>query len=175
MAKSSAESIRRCGPDDAAALALVGAATFLDSYAWMIEGRDILAHVAARHSEAAYAAFLANPACALWLAESALAAPIGFALLTAPDLPVETAPDDLEVRRIYLLSRYQGSGLGRALLDAAIGEARTRGAARLLLGTATGNDRAIGFYRHVGFNVVGERQFTVGARTYDDWVLALTL
>jgi hypothetical protein len=41
--------IRQATPDDAAALALVGAATFLDTYAHMIPGADLLAHCTVRH------------------------------------------------------------------------------------------------------------------------------
>lgn len=36
-------SLRRCGVDDANALALVGQATFLESFAGTLDGADILA------------------------------------------------------------------------------------------------------------------------------------
>ena len=78
---------------------------------------------------------------------------------------------DLELKRIYLLGRFQGGGSGAALLAAAIEEATRRGAERLLLGVHGGNDAAIGFYRHQGFTQIGVRKFRVGASDYDDLVL----
>lgn len=167
--------IRRCGPQDAAALALVGAATFLETYAWMIAGDDIVAHVRERHDAASYAAFLADPHCALWIAEADRGAAIGFALLTPPDLPVETGPADAELRRIYLLSRYQGGGAGKRLFAAVADEASARGKKRLLIGVAKQNEKAIAFYQRQGAAIIGERAFRVGDETFEDFVLALAL
>ena len=54
-------------------------------------------------------------------------------------------------------------------------ESRLLGAERLLLGVYKGNERAIGFYRRVGFATVGERVFQVGTRGYEDHIMALEL
>ena len=86
-----------------------------------------------------------------------------------------TAPGDIELKRIYLLSRYQGTGAGRALMQAAIAHARACGAPNLLLGVSRGNDRAVAFYRRAGFETVGTRRFQVGEGVYDDLVMALAL
>ena len=166
--------VRRAGPEDADALALVGAASFLDGFADILPGADIVAHCAARNSPQAYRTWLAaGPA--LWLGETATGAPVGYAGLSQPDLPQARA-GDVELKRIYALSRFHGSGLGRALMETAVGEARALGAQRLLLGVYPGNHRAIAFYRRTGFAVIGARAFTVGATTIpDDLVFALEL
>lgn len=168
--------IRRAGQRDAAALALVGAATFLESYAHFIGLADMLAHVASKNSEAAYRAFAADPACALWIAEmSETGSPIGYALLTPPDLPITTDHGDIELRRIYVLSRFHGAGLGRRLIEATIDHARPLGMRRLLIGVYSGNDGAIGFYRRMGAEQIGTRRFQVGESVFDDLVFALSL
>jgi ribosomal protein S18 acetylase RimI-like enzyme len=82
---------------------------------------------------------------------------------------------DIELKRIYVLSRFHGSGIGAALLQTAIEASRSSGASRILLGVYAGNDRARQFYRRHGFRQVATRQFTVGGRDYDDTVLALDL
>lgn len=64
-------SIRKSVPGDEAALALVGAATFLETYAGVVDGAAIVRHCAQRQTEAVYAAALADPEQALWLAEAA--------------------------------------------------------------------------------------------------------
>ena len=82
---------------------------------------------------------------------------------------------DLELKRIYLLSRFHGAGAGRALMEAAIVEARLRGARRLLLGVYAGNGRAIAFYLKQGFSRISERRFQVGRNAYEDIIFALDL
>ena len=163
-------SIRRAGPGDAERLSLIGRATFLESYTWLLRGDDILAHCRERHAEAAYAGWLdAGPA--LWLAEAELGAPIGYAGLAAPDLPQARA-GDLELKRIYVLSRFHGpDGPARILMAAAVEEARRLGAPRLLLGLHPQNARALGFYRRSGFRQIGTRTFTVGDMVIDDDVV----
>ena len=47
----------------------------------------------------------------------ALALPVGYALLTAPEL--DAARDgDIELKKIYLLSRFHGGGVARELFAA---------------------------------------------------------
>jgi diamine N-acetyltransferase len=167
-------SLRAAGEDDADALALVGAATFLESFAAMLDTAAILGHCARVHTPGACAALLRAGAAA-WLAEAAPAgAPIGYAILTEPDLPGAGAADR-ELRRIYAFSRWHGAGVGAALLAAAIAEAARRGAARLMLGVHEGNARALAFYARQGFVPVGTRRFRVGDRLCDDRVLARPL
>ena len=168
--------VRRAGSNDAAALAMIGAATFLESYAHFIGVADMLAHVRSKNSEAAYCAFAADPACALWIAELAeTAAPVGYALLTPPDLPLPTDAGDAELRRIYVLSKWHGAGLGRRLMTAATRHARASGKRRLLIGVYSGNEGAIGFYRRMGAEQVGVRRFQVGDATFDDLVFAMAV
>jgi len=168
--------IRTCRSGDAASLAAVGQATFLETYAGIVDGGDILSHGAKVHSAEAYQGLLADPSVDLFLAEAAPGgAPVGFAMLSPPDLPVQTGPGDLELRRIYVLHRFHGEGLGPRLMGVVTSRARERGAKRLLLGAYGENHRAIAFYKRHGFLQVGTRVFHVGANDYDDVVLALEL
>jgi ribosomal protein S18 acetylase RimI-like enzyme len=82
---------------------------------------------------------------------------------------------DVELKRIYVFSRFHGTGLGRLLMLAALHDARVRAAPRLLLGTYSENHRAIGFYRKHGFEQIGTRKFLVGDQLFDDVVLAARL
>jgi diamine N-acetyltransferase len=165
--------IRPCVAGDATALALVGQATFLETYASVLPAADILHHCVHEHGEAAYAAWLETPGYSLWLAEVAgTGVAVGYVMLCPPDLPVPTRPSDLEIKRIYLLSRFQGGGVGARLMAVALDAAKKAGAERILLGVYGKNTAAIGFYARQGFSVAGERKFTVGANTYDDLVLA---
>jgi GNAT superfamily N-acetyltransferase len=142
----------------------------------MIPREDMLAFCASEHAPELYAAWLADAARATWIAEAAsTGAPVGYAVVTAPDLPVPTRDDDLELKRLYALHRLHGSGLGRRLMACAIEGARAAGARRLLVGVHGGNARALAFYARQGFLQAGVRRFRVGQSVFDDLVLARAL
>ncbi|WP_341350590.1 GNAT family N-acetyltransferase [Sphingomonas jatrophae] len=166
--------IRRAGVEDAPALALVGAATFLEGFATLIPGADIVAHTARNHSADAYRAYLAQPVGRAWLAETETGAPVGYALMCEPELP-QAEPGDIEMKRFYLFSRWHGSGAARSMSNAMLAEARALGRRRLLIGTHHDNMRAIGFYRKIGAERIGGRRFEVGGSVFDDHVYAITL
>jgi ribosomal protein S18 acetylase RimI-like enzyme len=169
-------SIRRAALEDAASLSLVGSATMLETYTHLLPGADILAHCTVNHAISKYVGWLADPACVVWLAEAILGAPIGYLVLTPAGLPVEgPSPRDLEVQRIYVLAPYHKAGLGHALMNLAIGEARARGAERLVLGVHNDNARALAFYGRQGFGVIAARKFVVGGTICCDSVLAKVL
>jgi GNAT superfamily N-acetyltransferase len=169
--------LKRATAADAAALSLVASACFLETFAGILSGADIVAHCAKANSEEAFRHWSADADGRVVLAEIAQgAAPIGYSVLTIPDLPaVETGPADIELRRIYTLSRAHGTGLGPALMAQALSDARAMGRGRMLLGVYAGNRRARTFYEKQGFAAVGERQYQVGATFCDDVIYALPL
>ena len=164
--------VREAGANDAPALAVVGTATFLETFAGVLDGGAIVQHCLRANSADAYAQCLDGNSRA-WLAEVAPGgAPAGFALTTAPDLP-GARHGDIELKRIYTLSRFHGLGIGAALMNAVL--AASAGFERVLLGVYAGNHRAIAFYRKHGFEQVATRKFDVGGTLYDDIVLARPL
>lgn len=168
--------LRRASVDDAAALSLVANASFLQTFAGILPGADIVAHCAANSSVAKFAGWAADPACVATLAEHPDgAAPVGYTLLTPPDFPIPTGPADIELKRIYTLSATHGTGLGAALIARALVDAATLGKTRVLLGVHPGNTRARNFYERHGFSVIGSRVFQVGAQRITDPIYARTL
>jgi diamine N-acetyltransferase len=166
--------LRECGPEDAERLALVGAASFLEAFAGFLRGEDILAHCRKQHSAEKYAAMLADADTRIVAAEVKGSA-VGYAVVCPPDLPVPTTADDMELKRIYVLHRFQGSGMGAALMEWTVETARKLGKRRLLLGVNDENDQAVAFYRRHGFEHAGTRRFQVGAMLCSDFILAKQL
>ena len=169
--------LKRATAADAAALSLVASACFLETFAGILQGADIVAHCAKANHQDAFRDWAEVANSRVVVAEIASGgAPIGYSVLTAPDLPaVDTHPDDIELRRIYTLSRAHGTGLGPALMAQAQLDARAMGRKRVMLGVYAGNERARAFYQKQGFVKVGERQYQVGATLCDDVIYALPL
>ena len=169
--------LRSCAPGDEVALALVGQATFLETFAGILVGRDILTHCANAHSAEIYRTWLADPSYALWLAEVTPGnAPIGYMVVAPAQLPLpDITSDDLELKRIYLLGKFRGGGIGKRLVTAAVTHSISSRAKRLLLGVYAHNDWAIAFYERVGFRKLGTRKFNVGDQDYDDDIMGLAL
>lgn len=167
--------LRRAGRADAPALALVAGATFLEAFAGILVGADIVAHVARNSSSAAFEHYLDGGATATLAEAEHGGAPLGYTLLTTPDLPVPPRDSDIELKRIYALAPTHGLGLGPTLMARAVEDALAAGAHRLLLGVYGGNTRAHRFYEKQGFARIGTRRFQVGATTHDDLVFARVL
>ncbi|MBS1815147.1 MAG: GNAT family N-acetyltransferase [Acidobacteria bacterium] len=165
-------SLRDCSTQDSALLSLVACGTFLEAYAGFLHAQDILAHCENNNSPAAYEEYLAGGMRASLAEAQPGSAPVGYILTCEPDLPAHLVqPHDYELKRIYVFHRFQGTGVGRALMERALAIAHELERKRLLLGVNAHNDAAIAFYRRCGFEIVGERHFTVGATTHDDYVM----
>lgn len=167
--------VRRVGIEAADSLALIGSATFLETFADAVDSRSMVAHCVKEHSASAYRQHLDRPRAAAWLAETATGnGPIGYALLCAGDLPV-IEPGDIELKRIYTLSRFHGTSVGVQLLTCAQDQAVATGSRRLVLSVYAGNERAIAFYRKHGFSQIATLGFKVNDRKYENLALAKVL
>lgn len=164
--------IRPAGLNDSDALSIVGSATFLESFAGRIDGTALLTHCLRQHSAQAYRDYFGNGAKATLAEVEPGHAPVGYTLLVTPELE-QAGPGDIELKRIYLLSRFQGSTIAAGLMRSV--RENAAGHSRVLLGVKNDNHRALAFYAKNGFEAIGTRRFDVGGRTYDDVVLALTL
>jgi diamine N-acetyltransferase len=166
--------LRAATAADSGKLALIGAASFLETFANDHPGDATVDFIRDYHSESAWAATLAKPTTIVWIAEEVGGCPIGYAVLSPGSLPGTTA-DDAELKRIYVLSRWHGTGVGRDLFDLAEAEARARQAPRLVLSVYTRNARAIRFYEKQGFVVIGEAVFAEFPVEFSDKVMAKAL
>lgn len=63
-----------------------------------------------------------------------------------------------EVYSLYVAPRYQGQGIGRALLQAAARSLVSRGLVPIIIWTLFDNPRSRGFYASRGGVVIGEKQ-----------------
>jgi ribosomal-protein-alanine N-acetyltransferase len=92
-----------------------------------------------------------------WLARDDEGAVLGY-FIAMPGV------GELHLLNLSVAPEHQGRGLGRALLEAVVAEARALPAARLLLEVREGNERARRLYAARGFAEVGRRRGYYPAR-----------
>lgn len=72
---------------------------------------------------------------------------------------IETCPEEwsnrLIVTELWVDSRLRGQGYGRRLIESALRRAKVEKRRAVILETQSCNMNAIGFYRHMGFSLIG--------------------
>ena len=183
--------IRDAVPADAPELAALKLKTFRETF---LEGfgvpyppADLAIFEEESYSVAKVMAELADPSHRTWVAEVVSGGPpdapqlVAYAHVGPCKLPhPDVRPREMELYQLYMRRTAQGTGLGKALMDRAMGFLERHGpddgagggvAPRIWLGVWTGNDRAQAFYRRLGFAVVGAYQFPVGAWRDDELIM----
>jgi GNAT superfamily N-acetyltransferase len=161
--------------DDAATLATLGARLFQQAFGADNDAEDLRLFLARTFAPSVQLAELADANRVAWIAEIA-GEPVGYATLRhGSRSPCVSARSPAEVQRIYADSSWLGRGVGAALMQACLAEARAASCDALWLGVWERNPRGIAFYEKWGFRRVGEQRFLVGTDSQRDHVMALTL
>lgn len=77
---------------------------------------------------------------------------VGFGTLSHFAREFVSVPDAGEIAALYVLREFQGQGIGRGLLEHCLAWLPRPRAALFVL---KGNDKAVGFYAHMGFRLTG--------------------
>ncbi len=96
---------------------------------------------------------------------------VGYAQLRLKPIPVAVdVTITAELWRIYVDKSCHGLGVGRQLL-CRVGEiALERSHDKIWLGVWEHNEKAIAFYKKLGFNVIGNQEFHIGDEIHNDLV-----
>jgi diamine N-acetyltransferase len=163
-------------PDDAAALARLGAESFVVKFGALYQPEDLAAYLDEAHSPAAVHAEIASPARLYRLAEDG-GALVGYCKLGLvsgfPEHARGARP--IELKQLYTAPLRTGQGIGAALLGWALAEARERGFDEMQLSVWSGNVDAQRFYARHGFAKVADVTFRVGAQIDHEFLLARRL
>ena len=146
---------------------------FCDTFGHLYSDEDLDAFLGQFTPEAWLEEFT-DPLYAFRIAETADGT-VAFVKLGPLFVPVEPSGPALELRQLYVLKDWQGTGIAADLMDWAIGEAQARGMQELYLTVYTDNHRARRFYRRYGFEDFGPYKFMVGNHADEDIIMRLAL
>jgi ribosomal protein S18 acetylase RimI-like enzyme len=162
---------RRAVPADAALLAELAASTFSDTFAADNTPENLTQYLAEAFGEKVQRAELEDPDVGVFFAERN-GAVVGYVMLREGPAPEEASGFDvLEIARLYARRQDKGSGVGRALMQRAIGEAVARGKDAIWLAVWERNTPAREFYRRWEFFEAGSKSFKLGDDLQNDLVM----
>lgn len=166
--------LRLGSSSDASDLALLGRLTFRATFAADNTSDDMERYLSEAFAEDRVQAELADPDVTYLVAErdSKL---LGYAKLrAAAETPAE-GPRPVELQRLYAHPEAIGAGVGSALMERCLEEAKAQGFLTLWLGVWERNARALAFYERWGFVATGEHVFQLGADAQRDVIMERAL
>ena len=168
--------LRAATAADVPALAALGRGSFVAKFGALYRAEDLAAFLETAFSEAAIAAELADPQRLYRLAEvdGALAAYCKLGLTCG--FPQHARGSHvIELKQLYTDPARTGHGLGAALMDWALAQARARGTDEMQLSVYSDNPGAQKFYARYGFEKVADIIFKVGEHIDDEFLFARML
>ncbi len=168
-------SYRRPRPRDLDALCQLGRETFIETFGDLYAAHDLEAFLDKTFGADGLPKEYEDPAYDWIIAEDG-AKMVGYCKLGPPYLP---SPDDgrskCELRQLYILKAWHGTGIAQHMMDWALDRARSGGWQDMYLSVYTDNIRAQRLYRKYGFEKVGEFQFMVGNHADPEYLFRLRL
>lgn len=167
--------IRKCTPLDVDELRGIAYKTYDDTFRHLNTPENMQAYLDTAFEHGKLKAELENPGSAFYFLylDSAL---VGYLKLNeGPSQTDLKDPDSLEIERIYVISSCQGQGLGKYLIRQALEIAKRKGKRCAWLGVWEKNQKAIDFYRRMGFRVIGTHEFTMGDECQTDYLMQIDL
>lgn len=165
----------RVRPEEADTLALLASEAFRETYGGRTDAVNLRRYIDTHLTSGRLRAELGTPGFDFHMARVE-GLPAGY-LKTRRDRQPKGIdhPRCLQVERIYVLQRFQGAGIGSALLDIAVRRARTDGDRTVWLQVWQQNTEAIGFYRSKGFRIYETATFAFGDEWTDDYLMRLDI
>jgi diamine N-acetyltransferase len=163
--------------NDAPALADLGRESFRQAFAHLYAPENLALYEAQSHSVERVTQQIQSPDRLYRVAEDDGImigyCKIGFDKTLDHDLANDRRV--MELSQLYVLQSALGSGVGPALMDWCMGEARTRGFQDVMLSVYSDNPRAQRFYARYGFQYYGDTYFMVGDHRDDEYLYRLIL
>lgn len=163
--------IRQATVADAALLTDLAARTFHYAFVDMNTPQNMQTYMSQAFTVPQLTAELSDPCARFFIAEVE-GAPAGYAKIHSHQAPAcITGAKPIELVRLYVDQKFQGSGVATDLMQTCLDEARSLGHRTIYLGVWEHNHRAQFFYFKWNFRVAGSHVFQMGTDEQIDWLM----
>jgi len=138
--------------------------TWLDTYAEFIPCDDILEYLEGYYNEDVLRSFFADQNIVGFVAE------VDGAVAGYEKTFFDRKEKRLYVQQLYVLPRYQGSGLGKQLMAFAADHAQTYDLDCVWLGVMVNNTAALLWYQNMGYQIIEKTPFKLGKTMVDHYI-----
>ncbi|MGB3377601.1 MAG: GNAT family N-acetyltransferase [Allopontixanthobacter sediminis] len=168
--------LRPATPEDVPALAALGRDSFCAAFEGLYRPEDLAIFLEQAYSEPAVAAEVAAPEYIHQLAEDA-GGLTGFCKLRQPSWYAQhsDARNPIALGQLYTAPDKTGLGIGAALMEWALAEARARGCDAVQLSVYSENFGGQRFYQRYGFSKIADIGFWVGEQRDAEFLYELRL
>lgn len=168
--------LRPASRADTPSLAFLGRESFCAAFGHLYRPEDLAMFLDDAYAEEAIAREIADPGTLLHLAcdDTGLLAYCKLRLTSAWQEHSDAA-NPITLSQLYTRPELTGRGVGAALMDWALGEARGRGCDAIQLSVWSGNTAAQRFYARYGFEKIADIDFWVGSHRDDEFLYELRL
>ena len=165
-------SLRLAREEDAPALCALATDAFVAAFGHLYRAEDLRAFLAENRTVEVYRDAIADPTTRVMLAETG-GGLAGYALIHWPSefASESDASLPLALHQLYCAPGMTGHGVGAALMEWALGEARALGRDAVQLSVWSENFAAQRFYARYGFSKIADIGFMVGAQRDEEFLL----
>lgn len=100
---------------------------------------------------------------------------IGYAKIGKGNNNTDLKESHSEIERIYVDTKLQRAGIGQKLIEEIILITKKRNQRIIWLGVWQKNEKAVNFYKKIGFEIFGTTTFVLGDDPQDDYMMKLDL
>ena len=170
--------LRPISLDDVPALAKLGRESFVAAFGHLYSGKDLNDFLDMVYSERAVREEVEGTECTHQVADDGERM-LGYVKLRSPSWYAENSPtaltNPIALGQLYTQPDCTGQGIGGALMEWAIAEARGRGHDAIQLSVWSENFGGQRFYQRYGFEKVADFDFYVGAHRDEEFLYELRL
>ncbi len=170
--------IRKCTSDDLTELIRIGRETYYEAFYSLNTRETMDVYLNEAFSREKILTELTEPASRFYFcySDSKNTVPAAYFKINLPSAQTDLNEEgSLELERIYVCSEYQGTGVGKIIIEEVVRIARAEGFKRIWLGVWKKNSGAVIFYHKMGFVVTGTHRFRMGDELQSDYIMTREL
>lgn len=168
--------IKIADANDSKLLAKLGAVCFSEAFAQYNSEEDLKNYLAEAFSEEMINADLQDKHFTYIIAFDEKHQAVGYSKLNWKETPNELAElKVVQLERIYVRQKVKGKKVGALMMEKCIELAKKKNINSIWLGVWQENIEAINFYKKWGFEIFGYKQFKIGNKVDDDFMMKKNL